>query len=216
MVSLQMHSLLAKVAAVSELQKKTISRIEITQKINELKYLSAQRNIPRMTLRKELIHLEHKLRGLDKLEEDLRKKERRENTQVVMLKKQVQSLRARIAASEDKDLSKKMEKLVFLLGECLAKQEIQNDIALAQKIKEEALGAGQENRQLSLQRKLELLKRAVEVNRLKGLDQERIARLEAQIRKIEATLRGEAPGEVKHEMLFKVESLPPQKRVVLN
>src|SRR3989344_8505148 len=140
MVSLQFYDLMMKVASASERRKELFSREEISKKINEIKYLSAQKKIPRLTLRKEIIHLEHKLRGLDQIEQEFKRKEKRESVKVIALKKQISALKQKLAATEDKDIGRKVQKLSFLLGECLAKKEVQMDVNLSKKITAEAKG----------------------------------------------------------------------------
>src|SRR3989344_5262106 len=64
MTSLKAQQLLWTLAKQYNRQKTTFSRSEIVAKINELKYLAGQRNVPRLSLQREIQHLEHKLEPL--------------------------------------------------------------------------------------------------------------------------------------------------------
>ena len=64
--------LLMKVARIFEQQQFSFSKQEILSKINEIKYLSSQKKVPKLTLRKEILHLENKLTGVLNLEKKVR------------------------------------------------------------------------------------------------------------------------------------------------
>ena len=120
--------LLHKVAQEYQLQRTTFSRQEIVKKLNEIKYLSAQRKVPRLTLRKEIIHLEHKLQSLFEIETTLAKQKKQEQYKINLFKKQIRALEARVASSADKDLQKKVDKLSSLLGEYSAQKKTKEEI----------------------------------------------------------------------------------------
>ncbi len=112
-------------------EKLTFSREEISKRINEIKYLSAQKKVPKLTLRKEIIHLENKLQGVYELERKMATQKRQESAKVTALKRQNAELQKKLAAAEDKDLQKKVEKLTQLLGEYTAQRGVREDVALA-------------------------------------------------------------------------------------
>ncbi len=132
MTSLKTLFLLSRVATNYKQQKDTFSSQEITTKIKEIKYLTAQKKIPRLTLRKEIIHLENKLNGIMNLENSLLQQKKQESAKITVLKKQISVLHKKIAISEDKDIQKKIERLSHLLGEMLAKKRCAQDIKLNQ------------------------------------------------------------------------------------
>ncbi len=123
--------LLLKAAQHYQKEKQTFSREEISKRINEIKYLSAQKKVPKLTLRKEIIHLENKLQGVYELERKMLSQKRQESAKVTALKRQIAELQKKLAAAEDKDLQKKVEKLTQLLGEYTAQRGSKEDVALA-------------------------------------------------------------------------------------
>lgn len=128
--------LLLKTASLYEHEKEMFSRIEIVNKINEIKYLAGQKKVPRLTLRKEIVHLENQLPKIFELEERLQKQKNHESAQITNLKKQIVQLKKRLEVIEDKELRKKVDKLSNLLGECLAQRRTSEDVS---KIKEDKI-----------------------------------------------------------------------------
>src|SRR3989344_7429436 len=112
--------LLMKVARISEQQQFSFSKQEIISKINEIKYLSSQKKVPKLTLRKEILHLENKLTVVLNLEKKVLKKRKEESAKVTSLKRQITYLKHQLAACEDKNLNQKVDKLTHLLGDSLA------------------------------------------------------------------------------------------------
>jgi hypothetical protein len=137
MGSLKAKQLLFKAAKYLEKERANFSRQEIVKKVNEIKYLSSQKKVPRLTLRKEIIHLENKLAGVIDLEKKLNQTKKHEAKRVTSLKKQITNLKKRLAVCEDKEMKKKVEKLSHLLGEFLAKHGSQDDVELSKKVLKE-------------------------------------------------------------------------------
>ena len=198
-------------------ERKNYSKEEIISKINEIKYLSAQKKIPKITLRKEIIHLEQKLQSIFDIEKKLLTEEKRESTKVQTLKKQISTLRARLASVEDKDLQKKVDKLSHLLGECLAKSNVAEDVALTHKVAKELKVVSPAKEPLAiakvhaLESRLKVLKHVLEDK--KSDNPEMAELLEEKISLIESRLKGyDQPRRVKHTMIF--HSPPPQKKEV--
>ncbi len=123
-----------KVASLIELQKETFSHEEISKKINEIKYLVAQKKTPRFVLKKEIQFLEEELNTVLDLEKSLQKNRGQESTQVKLLKRKIDILKKRLVIAEDKELPKKVEKLSHLLGDLLAKYGTQEDIDLSKRL----------------------------------------------------------------------------------
>ncbi len=111
-----------------------INKEEIAKKIDEIKYLSTQKNVPRLSLRKEIVHLESKLQSIFILEEKLLKKEEHESRRVASLKRQISSLKSRLNAADDKELRDKVGRLYHILSELLAKSDLKQDVALSQSL----------------------------------------------------------------------------------
>lgn len=112
-----------------------IPKEKLSKRIEELKYLTSQKNVPRLSLRKEVINLEEQLHSLFQVEKALLKQERIESEKVAALKKENEALRRRLVASEDKDLQRKVDRLSHFLAETLAQKNVKEDIVFNQKIR---------------------------------------------------------------------------------
>ncbi len=133
MSSLAAVQFLVKASHLAQQSKVQIPKDEILKKIGEIKYLSAQKKIPKLSLRKEIVHLEHKLNSIFELDTMLAAQRRRESAKVAALKRQIAALRKNLTAIEDKDLHKKVDRLTHVLGSSLAKKETAREVSLAQK-----------------------------------------------------------------------------------
>ncbi len=134
---LNAYKLLTLTAQEYRKEKDTVSREEIVKRLNEIKYLAAQKNLPRLSLRKEMVHLEHQLYGLLELDKALLSQKKRESAKVKSLKEQLANMRKRLAAVEDKDIQKKVDRLTHLLGECAARLQTKEDVAFQEVIASE-------------------------------------------------------------------------------
>ena len=212
MSSLQAMQLLSKTAHLAQQQKEHFSKQEILQKINEIKYLSAQKKVPRLTLRKEIIHLENQLQGVMELERKLLREKNKESTQVTALKRQIESLKNKLKAMESEELDKKVEKLSYLLGEHLARKESTKEIAatslriappVEEKTEEDISGKA-----VMLQKRLEALKHELQIHKeletknpeeLRDLD-EKIALIEGKLLQYQRLQK--KPVEVRHKLFL--------------
>ena len=95
------------------MQVESFSKQEIVKKLNEIKYLTTQKRIPKLTLRKEILHLESKLKKILQLEKRIAKEEKKDSTKVKALKAEVETLKNKLNAAEDKDLAKKVQKAMM-------------------------------------------------------------------------------------------------------
>ena len=215
--------LLSKAASIAQGERETFSRDGVSKKIQDIKYLSSQKKVPRLSLRKEVILLENQLQKVVEVEEKLNKEKEKESITVAALKQQITILKNKLKAVEDVSLEKKVNHLSFLLGEHLARKEIPGEVALS------AMETGElaattdldiAKKAAMLQRRLEALKQ--ELNLTKELGNARpqeIRQIEDQIRAFEEKLREfyehhpeamleevatvEVPAaEVKHTLLF--------------
>jgi len=167
MVSLTTTVLLIRAAREYVGERKGFSKEEIVKRINEIKYLSGQKKVPKLTLRKEIIHLEHQLQNIFELEKKLLGQEKKESAKIALLKQEIALLKQRIATSEDKDLQKKVDSLSHLLGESLARQAIIEEVALTKKVSAEHKKAWQQDQQrkeliANLLERLQIIKRELE------------------------------------------------------
>lgn len=219
MTSLKAQQLLWTLAKQYVKQKTTFSRSEIVTKINELKYLAGQRNVPRLSLQREIQHLEHKLQGVYEIEKKMLAQKAHESARVRMMKKEIAKLRSKLAMTQDKDLQKKVEKLSSLLASQVAKKEVIREINLQEKFNEFKRSRvipeeSREEKIKNLQAKLEPLK--LILGRVKA-DPTKVMMLNQQINFLENKLsellkEGLIPpevakDEVKHTILFDVKGL---------
>ncbi len=125
------YQLLTDVAREYHYQRETFSTAEIAARINEIKYLSAQKKVPKLSLRKEILHLENKLASAVELERRLVWHKKQDSAKEKSLKKKIQGLQNRLATAEDKDLQKKLDRLTQLLGDYLAKKTTEEKVQAA-------------------------------------------------------------------------------------
>ncbi len=128
MTLFQAKQLLTTVAYLYKHEKESFSKAEIISKINEIKYLSAQKKVPKLSLRKEIIHLESQLQGIFELERKMLYRKKRESAEVTSLKKRISQLQKKLELAEDKKLKQRVEKLSHLLGDYLAHYGSQKEI----------------------------------------------------------------------------------------
>jgi len=203
--------LLNKAALISRQQKESFSKPEILKKVNEIKYLSGQRKVPRLTLRKEIIHLENQLQGIMELEKKLLREKNKESLKVNSLKQQIESLKQKLR-TEEGEFDKKVEKLTHLLGEHLAKKEISQQVAATslRMAPAEEVKKGREadaGKVMMLQKRLEALKQELQIHKeLESKNPHEIEEMEERIALIEEKLRQykgtSEPVEVRHKMMF--------------
>ncbi|MBI2112046.1 hypothetical protein HYT52_00730 [Candidatus Woesearchaeota archaeon] len=208
--------LLSKLSSAFQVQNEVFSKEEIKKKINEIKYLSTQKKIPKITLRKEIIHLENQFKKIEFLEEALERQKRLEKSRIAALKRQNEALKKKLALSGDQDLTKKVNKLTHLIGDSLAKSEVKNDVELSEKIAEEmkqtwnsmndqsseTIGSSSPlqialsdegkiedlRRMDMLKRRIEMLKQELEITQFRDPNGEKTKIIEAQIRDLESAI----------------------------
>ena len=184
------QQLLLKTANISMKREETFSKQEIVKKINEIKYLVAQKKVPKISLRKEIIHLENELEKIFSLEEVLIKREKRESAMITALKDQIKKLNHQLAAAEDHDLQRKVDKLSHLLGERLAQRKVSRDVRLSKQIISPRTEQIDVSRVEALQLRLNALKHELGINRyLEGIPEEKVKQLELKISYIEQKLK---------------------------
>ena len=188
MTSFQASQFLLTAAKIDQRQRQTFSRIEITKKLNEIKYLSAQKKVPRLSLRKEILHLEHKVSRLLEMEEHIKQQD---SLKITSLKKEVAMMKIKLAVAADKDMAKRVDKLVHLLGESLAKHGVSRELLPQinrEKVANRATYSRLQRARL-LRAKLEALKRQLEIMKMLEKDPQRIRVLDQQMRQWEGQLQ---------------------------
>ncbi len=201
MSSLRATQLLRSAAREHKHSKQTFSHKEIKEKMDEIKYLSSQKTVPKLTLRKEIMHLERKLESVFEIEKKLLKTSKHEDAKVKSLKSQVTGLKRRLQTSQDEELRKRVAKLAHLLGDALAKSDSQKDVDLSKHILG-AVGSIEDRRkQVELNKeeiqdrirlmanRLQLLKHELELNKkLEKGKPEVMKRIQASITLLEKNL----------------------------
>lgn len=213
MTSFRTIQLLGRIASVAQHEKESFSKLEIVKKINEIKYLSSQKKVPKLTLRKEIIHLESQLKGVMELERKLLLEKNKESTKVIALKRQMEMIRNKLHADEG-DMDKKVERLSHLLGEHLARKEVSREVTFAEGVNalptEKKKDPETAAKVMKLQRHLELLKSELGLHKeletknpeeLRALE-DKIAVIEEKLQRYKQFLPEEKPIEVKHKLLF--------------
>lgn len=120
---LRAQQLLYKVASSHQQKVERFSRREIIEKINEIKYLSSQKKVPKLTLRKEIMHLESQLGSIFEIEKALLQQKQNESMKIAGLKRQIGQLKKELSIVRDQEFKQKVEKLSYLVGDLLAKSE---------------------------------------------------------------------------------------------
>ncbi len=230
MTSLQAYSLLMKLAGITHRQQELFSRKEIEHRINEIKYLSSQKKIPKLTLRKEIIHLENKLKDITHLEEIINDERTKAAAKIAYLKRQNAFLKRQLSAAGDKNIVEKVNRVSHLLVDTVAQKEVAEQISLSERRIEERQDKAA--RTESLKNRIDMLKQELDYNKIYDkLNPEKVRIIEQQIAELEekllrfaekssmviptampmATIDGEEE-KIKHDMLFHTE--PPQKKLI--
>jgi chromosome segregation ATPase len=201
MSTLRALQLLRSASVEHKNSKQTFSHKEIQEKMNEIKYLSSQKTVPKLTLRKEIMHLERKLESVFAIEKKLLKSSKHEDAKVQSLKKQVSNLMRRLQSSQDEELRKRVSKLAHILGDALAKSDSQKDAELSKNILSAVSNMDAQRKQFELNKeeirdrirlmanRLQLLKHELEVNKkLEKGNPDDVGRIEASIALLEKKL----------------------------
>jgi len=134
MSSLRATQLLLQAASSYQKEKETFSKHQIVKKINEIKYMSKQKGVPKFEIRKEIIKLENKLNEIFELEKNLLSSRKKESKKIASLRRQLTISKKKLAVSQDEDLHKKVNRLSHLLGDILAKRGTEEDVDLTKKV----------------------------------------------------------------------------------
>ncbi|MBI2572658.1 hypothetical protein HYV86_02250 [Candidatus Woesearchaeota archaeon] len=185
MVHLKSQHLLFRLASSFYLERESFSKQEILAKINEIKYLSEQKKVPRFQLQKEIHHLQHKLNVVFELEHKLAAQRRHESMRINALKKEIASLRQRLALAQDPEFCSKVEKVAHTIGTLMAQRETKAMVDVASQ------DASREQKIAALEEKLAKLETLVEIQR--RLDPAKAALLDQRIHDIKERLGHSLP-----------------------
>ncbi|NQV91682.1 hypothetical protein HQ489_04365 [Candidatus Woesearchaeota archaeon] len=187
MIPLRTYILLSTLAVEYQNEIESFNRQEISKKINEIKYLAGQKNVPKLTLRREIAQLEQRLHGVYELEKKVLKLKKIENVKIGSLKRQNTILKKKLEASQDKNLHHKVGKLSHLLGENLARKEVGRDVGLHMtskgsdnEIVEESLDSGTAQLEM-LYHRLSAVKSELEMMKEMEKDISKVKLIEAKI-----------------------------------
>ena len=172
MSNVRAKQLLRNAAKTHNEMQTRISKDEIRHRINEIKYLSSQEDVPKFSLRKEILHLEQKLESVFNIEARLLQTEKREESKINSLRKQIVMLRHRLEKSEDKDLQRKLHRLSGILSDALAKNVTAQDVQITQKLAT-AMSEADKTAQIVVETKVDTANRMQTIlNRIKVMHQE--------------------------------------------
>ncbi len=198
MASLLAQQLLTKLSNLSLKEREVLSKDEIIKIISEIKYLTSQKKIPKITLRKEIVHLENHLQGVFSLEETLIEREHKEMNKIKVMKKHIDQLKKQLIIAKDKELHRKVEKLSHLIGDTLAKEDTHKKIITEAKVAKLSDKVSDKNllkdKNLSyaqaLQQRLSALKQSLAAYKSTGeiMNPEKVNQLELQISLVEQKL----------------------------
>lgn len=217
------RALLLNVARLYEQQRESFSRKEIVAKLNEIKYLSSHKKVPKLTLRREVIHLEHKLERLFELEARLKKQKKEESAKVIALKKEIVYLKKRLVVAQDREMHKKIEKLSHLLGDLIAKRDAARGVTMEKHNVSPPIALRRsliERTRALLEQKVTILKQELEQKKKEGVDPTVLGKIEEQLMLLEQRLHPAASPDddktivsleqlpIKHTLLF--DTLPKE------
>ncbi len=219
MSSLQAQALLRRVAALYGQKKIDIPKGKIKEKIKNLKYLSSQKKVPKLSLRKEILHLESQLDEIFKIEKVLLKKRKDEASKIAVLKRQNTMLKKKLESLGSKQLHRQVGKLTHLMGEALAQKDTAEEIKIAQKVVKPFVPPSvdvvdRQRKVQALQQRLVMLKQELAILKHTNKEPDQVERMEKAIAKIEDVLRkeGAVQEKVKHTVMF---GLPRNSKVVV-
>ena len=208
MGSLHAIQLLSKTAHAVHEERQAFSKEEILKKVNEIKYLSSQKKVPKLTLRKEIIHLENQLQGVMELERKFLREKNTESNKISGLKQQITTLKHRLNSVEDQDLNQKVNKLTYLLGEHLARKEVSKEVAVSHQPARSAPSEDNTARKCSmLQKRLEALRHELEIHKELGSKnpqeleaiEEKVHMLEEKIKTLQPCAKIDVPMQPQEE-----------------
>jgi len=211
MGTLRAKELLVKAAFAYKKKRTHIPKDKIQKKLDEIKYLSSQKNVPKLTLRKEINSLESQLKEIMGLEAMLLKQGTSETKKVSSLKKENDRLKKKLAGCEDKDLQRRVAKLSHLLAEVLAKKGVEEDVNLSKKILEELhLKAPKREVAVKIDSKQKLIEKLQsriilirhQFESSPNLTEEKAQELGQKIILLESKLGSLKQGSVRHTMIF--------------
>lgn len=191
MSSLHAIYFLGTAAKFARSEHETVPKSDIVKKLQDIKYLSSQKKVPKLSLRKEIIHLESQLQGVLELEERFARHKDNESVTIASLKQQISLLKNKLRAVNDMELDKKMDHLSFLLGEHLARQEMEGEVQMAESTESAASKANLDiaKKAAMLQKRLQALKEELQLNReLETKKPQEVKLLEAKIELFEQKL----------------------------
>ena len=224
MSSLKAQVLLGKVSLYYEQKKFEIPKNKIKERIDHLKYISTQKNIPKLTLRKSILHLEDQLKSIYDIEKSLLKQKNRESTKIASLKRELKMVKSSAAYDKSLDLQKKVDKLTHLLGEALANHTTNVEVSSANKqiLQERKIiparlvpvinDQDKQNKLIMLQQRFNMLKQELAIKEHLEVAPEELEKIEQQVKLFEEKMRslGYVRAKPKHTMLL---NLPRKARL---
>ncbi len=120
--------LLVRSAQLYESKSNALSKVEITNKINEIKYLADHKKASKQSIKHEIQSLENKLEGVFDLQKNLGDERKKQSQKESLLKKRIAQLEHQLEIGKDKAIHKKVERLSSILAEHIIKKRVAQDI----------------------------------------------------------------------------------------
>ncbi len=120
--------LLVQSARLYESKSKALSKVEITNKINEIKYLAEHKKASKQSIKHEIESLENKLEGVFELQKNVANERKKQTQKETLLKKRIAQLEHQLEIGKDKAIHKKVERLSNILAEHIVHKKVAQEI----------------------------------------------------------------------------------------
>ncbi len=220
MSSVKAQVLLRHLALFHQKKLLEVPRDKIRDKITKLKKLTSQKKVPKLSIRKEIAHLEDLMGNIFDVEKALLIHQKKESDVIRRLRKQIGALKEELQVARSPELKRKVNHLYSMLGECMAHDFVQKDVAQTEKkimVAKPAPKESQHEREARLnlmQQRLTILKNQFEQAKEDGKDEKTIKQIQLTIALVEEKLReyGLQRNKPKHTILM---GLPEDERIAI-
>jgi hypothetical protein len=220
MSSVKAQVLLRHLALFHQKKLLDIPRDKIRDKIKNLKKLTSQKKVPKLSIRKEIAHLEDLMNNIFDVEKSLIKQQKKESDVIRRLRKKIGALKEELQVAKSPELKRKVNHLYSMLGECMAYDFVHKDVQEAQKEVISKKVAKKENphereaRLNLMQQRLTILKNQFATAKEEGKDEKIIKQIQLTIALVEKKLAeyGLQRDRPKHTILM---GLPEDERIAI-
>ena len=122
------RNLLVRSARLYDAKSSALSQQEITSKLNEIKFLADKKKASKLTIKKEIQSLEHKLEGVFEMQKNMNDEKKKQGQKESLLKKKIADLEHQLELGKDKAIHKRVERLSSILAEHIVQKKVAKDI----------------------------------------------------------------------------------------